>query len=180
MSYRVRKIEGHPSPWTLHTQRLENEMGIEVRLSSDDRATEELHVHQVRILADRVLGYLGVNRGMQDGASLIISEFGANAVEHGEGLRDLYLVWNPATSERVETLDITVINPTEFEDRAPGMENPGGLLANEANDSAEGGRGMWLAYTLSNGRVDQWPERDKNERPIMRTHARLGEFDEAA
>ena len=180
MTYKVNKVEGQPSPWTLSTQRLENNMGIEVRFNSDDRATEELHVHQVRVLADRVLGYLGVNPDMRDGASLIISEFGANAVEHGEGLRDLYLVWNPPTKNVAETLDITVINPTEVTEEAPGMANPGGLVAKDPNHESEGGRGMWLAYALTDGHIDQKRTEDKDHHPIMRTHARLGEYDEAA
>jgi len=180
MTYKVNKVEGYPSPWTLSTQRLEDDMGIEIRFNSDDRATEELHVHQVRVLAEKVLGYLGVNPRMQEGASLIISEFGANAVEHGEGLRDLYLVWNPPTDERVETLDITVINPTEVTEDAPGMANPGGLVARDPNHESEGGRGMWIAYALTDGHIDQRRTEDPQHRPIMQTHARLAELDEAA
>lgn len=180
MSQSFEKIGDQDTPWTVDKKNLDDDFGIEVRIGSDDRATEELHVHQARIIAGKVLCYLGATRGIRDKAALIVSEFGANAVEHGGGLRDLYLVWTPSAKNKPETLDITVINPTEFEDSAPGMENPGGLLAKETNDRAEGGRGMWLAYTLSNGHVDQRPERDQNERPIMRTHARLGEFDEAA
>ena len=61
----------------------------------------------------------------------------ANAVEHGEGLRDLYLVWNPPVDGLAETLDITVINPTEVTEHAPGMANPGGLVAKDPNHESE-------------------------------------------
>lgn len=180
MSQSFEKIGDQETPWTVDKRNLEYDFAVEVRIGSNDRATEELHVHQARIIAGKVLSYLGATKSMRGDAALIISEFGANAVEHGGGLRDLYLVWTPSASRRPETLDITVINPTEIEDGAPGMENPGGLLANEPNDESEGGRGMWLAYSLTGGHVDQRPERDSNQRPVMRTHARLGEFDEAA
>jgi anti-sigma regulatory factor (Ser/Thr protein kinase) len=179
MSRSFEKIGDQVTPWTVDKQNLEDDFAVEVRISSD-RATEELHVHQARVIAGKVLRYLGVTKGMRGDAAIIISEFGANAVEHGGGLQDLYLVWTPSATGRPETLDITVINPTEIEDGAPGMENPGGLLAEESNDTSEGGRGMWIAHSLTNGHVDQNPERDSNQRTVMRTHARLGELDEAA
>ncbi len=190
MSVRIPSVKGEPSPWTIHTERLDE--GVALRVSGENATKELLHVAQARRLAGRVLELVGASADVQYVAALAVSEFGANAIKHGDGMGELAIVYTPPLENGFEKVDISVINPTKLEeDRTPAMDMIGRLAVrpdedDQTNETAEHGRGLIILNELTKGGVGQVtkPEQasqdrtepsDSNSEPkiVVITHAEL-------
>lgn len=163
------RLSADQSPASWKIEKTVSENHIEIRITPEDGqpASETLHVMQVRKLALGVLEQLGITRRV-DEIALIVTEFAANCVEHGDGIREVDLAL------QAETLRVQTVNGVRPEGARLVPEQRRGELANDlSDDEAEDGRGMMLAEALA----DAWDQSVQGEAVVTYADFRVGGSD---
>ena len=132
---------------------------IEIRITPENgqNANEAEHVAQVRKLTLSVLAQLGITRRL-DEIALIVDEFAANCVEHGDGIHEVDLDLQP------DVLRVQTVNGIRRDDvRLVSEDQRGELISDLGNDEAEDGRGMLLTEALA----DAWEQTVRDDDTVV-------------
>lgn len=147
MSFERPTPDQPPANWKIEKTVFESHIEIRITPEGGESASEKIHVTQVRKLALGVLAQLGITQ-RTDEIALIVNEFTANCIEHGDGIREVDLDLLQSEVLRVRTVN----GVREGGARLVPEQRRGELINTQGNDEAEGGRGIMLAHALA----DAW------------------------